>query len=121
MDHEDGIVTLPPTVALLDHLQEVWPRGAPFASTEVRRARLVAHHPETWGLPLAFGKELTRRQLRARTGVASHWARLLSRKPTAPAELPNRRRATRASRVANTGGLPTTGYILQERGRRDEG
>ena len=120
MDHEDGTVTLPPTVALLDHLQEVWPGGAPFASTEVRRAPLVAHHPETWGLPLAFGKELTPRQLRARTGVAPHEHSFSPGNRRHRRNLPNRRRATRASRVANRGGLPTTGYILQERGRRDE-
>lgn len=62
-DRLDGMVVERPHVLLLQHLAEVWPAGARFASTAHLIADLIAGWPRMWSSASTFGKDLTAQRL----------------------------------------------------------
>jgi len=63
MDREDGMVREKPAVALLAHINELWPTGETFVPTADLLRWLVDEHPDTWGDGSPFGKALTAQRL----------------------------------------------------------
>ena len=62
-DREDGLIKESPAVALLRHISEVWPGGAPFATSEQLATDLAMEYPEQWGAASPFGKPLTTKRM----------------------------------------------------------
>ena len=63
MDREDGMVREKPAVALLAHINNLWPEGAAFVPTTDLLRWLADEHPDTWGDGSPFGKALTAQRL----------------------------------------------------------
>jgi hypothetical protein len=63
MDREDGLLREAPAVALLRHIQEVWPANTPFLPSEELIRHLVYEYPEMWGPMSPIGKALTFKRL----------------------------------------------------------
>jgi hypothetical protein len=69
MDREDGLLREAPAVALLRHIQEVWPANqdrtanATFLPSEELTKHLIYEYPEMWGPMSPYGKALTTKRL----------------------------------------------------------